>query len=81
MVVPEPYAGFRTAVMSQSSVHDSLVKNPVGLFILPTSGCSAEEEDELEDVQEHESEDDDQEELEDSRDMREAGPRRGASGR
>ena len=50
----EPHAGFWTAGMSHSFVDDSLLKNPVSPFILPTSGGSEEKEDELEDVQEDE---------------------------
>ena len=59
--------------MSHSSVDDSLLKNPVSPFILPTSGGSEEEEDELEDVQEDELGNDDEDELEESHDMMEDG--------
>ena len=53
--------------MSHSSVDESLVKNPVSTFYLPTLGGFVEKEDEQEDDQHDESEDDDEEELEDSR--------------
>ena len=53
--------------MSHSSVDDSLVKNPVSPFYLPTPGGFEEEEDEQEDDLLVELEDADEEELEDSR--------------
>ena len=53
--------------MSHSSVDDSLLKNPVSPFYLPTPCGFEEEEDEQEDVQQDEPEDEDEEELEDSR--------------
>ena len=59
--------------MSHSSVEDSLLKNPVSPFILPTSGGSEEKEDELEDVQEDELGNYDEDELEESHDMMEDG--------
>ena len=55
--------------MIHSSVDVSLVKNPVSTFILPTSGGSEEEEDELEDELGNDVED----ELEESHDMMEDG--------
>ena len=57
--------------MSHSSVDDSLLKNLVSPFILPTSGGSEEKEDELEDVQEDELGNYDEDELEESHDMME----------
>ena len=59
--------------MSHSSVDDSLSKNLVSPFILPTSGGSEEKEDELEDAQEDELGNYDGDELEESHDMLEAG--------
>ena len=73
MAATEPHAGFWTAGMSHSSVEDSLLKNPVSPFILPTSGCSEEKDDELEDVQEDELGNYDEDELEESHDMMEDG--------
>ena len=59
--------------MSHSSVEDSLLKNPVSPFILPTSGGSEEKEDELVDVQEDELGNYDEDELEESHDLMEDG--------
>ena len=63
--------GIWTAGLSHSSADDSLLKNPVSPFILPTSGGPEEKEDELEDVQEDELGNDDEDELEESHDMME----------
>ena len=63
----EPYAGFWTAGMSHSSVDDSLVKNLVSPFYLPTLGGFEEEEDRQEGDWQDEPEDEDEEEVEDSR--------------
>ena len=73
VVAPESNAGFWTAGMSHSSVEDSLLKNPVSPFILPTSGGSEEKQDELEYVQEDELGNYDEDELEESHDMMENG--------
>ena len=56
--------------MSDSSVEDSLLKNPVSPFILPSSGGSEEE---LEDVQEDDLGNCDEDELEESHDLVEDG--------
>ena len=59
--------------MSHSSLEDSLLKNPVSPFILPTSRGSEEKEDELEDLQEDQLGNYDEDELEESHDMMEDG--------